>query len=655
MLNVDASDCFMILVRVAVYIPDVWLELTLRVLSLRLIMHYVQLFTDLCMMPDWFMYTVLHVWTRSAHCANNVTEQAMLMLSPQWQQQAQQQSLLTAGDTNTNANSTTAAVPLKLDLTTLATVLKLRCVTDLHYVAAVRFLVKHTGFVSYDVLADVHSTQSVLLDTQGNHTIGVSPELICTTLWNSDTFRCTIDEYGISISTKTSTSSSSGMFVARAVVPLHASLSLDVLNCAIKLSEQQNSAQVYTSDVISAIIILHWGLHAEVYWTTKAKQSIPITLALPAYYLLYFWAHCSSTVNASTTTTNTYTTAPLIQVCWELIEIVITWCVLTTAAVHKLDAQASDNFPLIKRAFALFLYHGWALVSTIMLVSSRVQSQAVRTNSIYMTTITAVVLLLMSLLNHLQLYKQTASAWCSRLFHQIPIIRAWLATAVMMYIAHTEVFSVIRSHEAAIAEYKQAICFWLRTSNCDNSSTTTQDSLDKGQWFTVAVLAAPGVIVTIITVCETLYKMSCIWTNATSSTAAAKWRQQQAYMIQSSYSAGSAVRRYAIDAYLKNNCYIQVLQPVSAQHASTVVTTVAAAHDVKVADDCAITTVSTIDSVSQEELLNSVKADMSTSHSSIIKALQLLVKVLRTTDAGVTSMIVSMMLTVALMVIGTLI
>jgi hypothetical protein len=517
--------------------------------------------------------------------------------------------------------------------------------------------------MSYDALADVHSSQSVLLDTQGNHTIGVSSELISTSLWNSDTFKCVVDEYGILsavvMTTATSSMSCSGRLAATAVVPVHASLSLDVLNAAIKLSEQQNSAQVYSSNVIGAIIELHWGLHAKQYWTTKATQSIPITLALLAYYTLYLWAYYSSTVNAGTAT-DTYTTAPLIQVCWEFIEVIVTWCVLTTAAIHKLDAQACDDFHLMKRAFALFLYYGWALASTVMLVSSRVQPQSVHT-SVHITTVTALVLLLMSLLNHLQLYKQTATR-CSRLFHQIPVVRAWLATAVMMYIAHTEVFSLLLSDEIATAEYKQAKCFWLGSNNCDSSSTASnnRDSEPEGLWYVLALTAAPGVIVTIITVCEMLYEVSCIWAkcglmraNATSSTtaAAAKWRQQQAYMIQSSYSDGSAVKKYAVDAYLKKNCYIQVLQAVSAQQASTAVAAVEAANSVTVTDDCATTTVSIIDSVTQDELMNSVKADMSKPHSSCIKALQLLVKVLRTTDAAVTSMIVALMLCVATLVV----
>jgi hypothetical protein len=211
--------------------------------------------TDLCMMTDLFMYTLLHVWARSGHPADAVIEQAMTLLTPKWQQLSQQQLLLTSSGINNDASNTTA-VPLKLDFTTLATVLKLPCITELHYAVAVQFLVKHTGFVSYDVLADMHSTQSVLHDTQDNHTIGVSSELMSNTVWNSDTVNYSIDEYGI-IATATTTATTlpcNGRLAATAVVPVQASLSLDVLNSAIMLSEKQSSAEMYSSDVIGAIV-----------------------------------------------------------------------------------------------------------------------------------------------------------------------------------------------------------------------------------------------------------------------------------------------------------------------------------------------------------------------------------------------------------------
>jgi hypothetical protein len=63
---------------------------------------------------------------------------------------------------------------------------------------------------------------------------------------------------------------------------------------------------------------------------------------------------------------------------------------------------------------------------------------------------------------------------------------------------------------------------------------------------------------------------------------AAKWRQQQAYMIQSSYSEGSAIKRNTIDAYLMKNCYIQVLQPVG-KLSPAAVAAVEAAHSARAA------------------------------------------------------------------------
>jgi hypothetical protein len=128
-------------------------------------------------------------------------------------------------------------------------------------------------------------------------------------------------------------------------------------------------------------------------------------------------------------------------------------------------------------------------------------------------------------------------------------------------------------------------------------------------------------MVSVMIVCELLYEIACIRSNAKTSTTAAvaKWRQQQAYMIQSSYSEGSAVKRCTIDAYLKKNCYIQVLQTVNTKQASTVVADVTS-------------TVSTVDSAAQHELMNSIKADMTRSQSSIVRALQLLVSVMFTSD-----------------------
>jgi hypothetical protein len=174
---------------------------------------------------------------------------------------------------------------------------------------------------------------------------------------------CSIDEYGMistSVATTTvPTSCSEQLLATTALVPIQANLSLDVLNSAIKLSEKQNSAEVFTSDVIGAIVDLHWDLHAEQYWTTKALHNKPITLALLAYYTLYIAVVCLSSLLSSTDSkTDTYSKAPLISVCWEFLQVIITWCILTTAAIYKLDIRAINEFCLLKRAFCLFTYYG---------------------------------------------------------------------------------------------------------------------------------------------------------------------------------------------------------------------------------------------------------------------------------------------------------
>jgi hypothetical protein len=119
--------------------------------------------------------------------------------------------------------------------------------------------------------------------------------------------------------------------------------------------------------------------------------------------------------------------ASFITVCWEFLQFIVTWCILTTAAIYRLDA--CDDAWLLARGFCLFAYYGWALASTMILLPSHVQSHH---SSVNITTITAIVLLFMSLLNHSQLHKHTATR-CSRQFQQIPLIKAWLATAVTTY------------------------------------------------------------------------------------------------------------------------------------------------------------------------------------------------------------------------------
>jgi hypothetical protein len=117
---------------------------------------------------------------------------------------------------------------------------------------------------------------------------------MCTSMWHSTTVQCTIDEYGVTPPT-IATTSSSEQLATTAVVPIQANLSLDVLNSAVTLSQRLNSADKFSSNVVGAIVDLHWNLQAEQYWATKAKQSEPITLALLAYYTIYI-AVCVSVV-----------------------------------------------------------------------------------------------------------------------------------------------------------------------------------------------------------------------------------------------------------------------------------------------------------------------------------------------------------------------
>jgi hypothetical protein len=129
------------------------------------------------MKSDWFMYTVLDTYVSSADEGDTMIKQGMTLLSPVWQQQLQQQLLSTAVDSHNSDSTVSTTVPLQLDYTILATVLKLQKTNDTHNAPAVEFLVQHAGFVSYDVLAGLNSTQLKLLNTRGNHTFGVSSEL----------------------------------------------------------------------------------------------------------------------------------------------------------------------------------------------------------------------------------------------------------------------------------------------------------------------------------------------------------------------------------------------------------------------------------------------------------------------------------------------
>jgi hypothetical protein len=115
-----------------------------------------------------------------------------------------------------------------------------------------------------------------------------------------------------------------------------------------------------------------------------------------------------------------------------------------------------------------------------------------------------------------------------------------------------------------------------------------------------------------------LYAFKCIRTNTKRNTTStlAKWRQQQAHLIQSSYSEGSTLKRCAIDAHINKNCYILVLEAVNKQEST------AAAASTKLATCTTASPGYTINSVAQADL-NSVKADKATQNS-VYKVLQLL-------------------------------
>eukprot|EP00953_Heterococcus_sp_UTEX-ZZ885_P037202 19127-Heterococcus_DN1.PRE.1 len=149
------------------------------------------------------------------------------------------------------------------------------------------------------------------------------------------------------------------------------------------------------------------------------------------------------------------------------------------------------------------------------------------------------------------------------------------------------------------------------------------------------------------TVCQTLDGIGYIRTNAKTSTTSsvAKWRQQQAYMIQSSYSEGSVSKRCAINAYLKKNCYIQVLQTVDKQAPT------AAGTATKDATYGITSTGYPIEcSVTQADL-NNMKADVAWPQNSVLKSLRLLMTVLAHSygERGFILMLVTMVLIMAVL------
>jgi hypothetical protein len=462
--------------------------------------------------------------------------------------------LLPTTDTANGITGTTT-VPLKLDLTSLATVLKLACTTEAHRTAALSFLKYYHNFISYAALTDSNSTQPLSHDTQGKHTIGVSSELICTAIWHRAAVKYAIGERGycVPVSTSTTVPLSDEWLTATAVVPVHASVSLNVLSSAIELADYENKADVFASDVIGAIIELHWALHAQEYWHKKAALWYILTIPI-MYYVFYIGSTYSNSI------------AQYYKVWNELIEIIVTWCILTKAAVHKLDRQVLYDAYLMRRSVCLFSFYGWALASTVILASARVQSTS---SSIHITTITATVLVVLSLLKHLQVFKQAAIGCTSKLYHRIPLIRAWVATSVISYIACREVLAILVLKPTAIAKYRQAICYWLMHDDCSSYSSDRGDDIEVQ--LSVSLLIS-CIMVTILglliagmkgwLVYDLAFEYWSVCANIMTATCRSNetlWRQQRAYMIQSSYHEGSAIKRITIDAYLKKNCYIQVL------------------------------------------------------------------------------------------------
>jgi hypothetical protein len=524
--------------------------------------------TDVCINPEWFVYTILQskpANTMAERVSDEIKTASMKLVSPVWQQQSQQlqqqqqelqqqqqhqqqqQLALLPNASNDASITANTTVPLELDMTSLATVLKVACTTEAHRTAALSCLKYYSNFISYGALVDIHSTQPLLHDTQGKHIIDVSSELICTSVWHKDAVKDTIGECGYCLPVTSSTTAplSNDWLTAIAVVPVHASVSLDVLSSATELADHENKADVFASDVIGAIVELHWGLHAQDYWNKKAALWYALTLPL-LYYVFYI----GSTYYNSIT--------QYFKLWHELIEVIVTWCILTKAAVYKLDRQVLHDAYLMRRAVCLFVFYGWALVSTVILASARVQSNS---SSIDITTITAVVLVVLSLLNQLQGFKQAAT-WCtSKLYHRIPLIRAWTATGVIAYIACSEVLAVLVLKPTAIAKYRQAICYWLMHNDCSSYSSEQVEVASIVSFFIscimVSILGLPVISMIGWLVYDLAFEYWSVCANIVTHKCTEKsrlWRQQQAYMILSSYREGSAIKRKTIDAYLKKNC-----------------------------------------------------------------------------------------------------
>jgi hypothetical protein len=407
--------------------------------SLRLLyLHWftikavLQCLPDVCLKPEWFACTILYYepeLSRSGDIlnvkSNDTIKEGLTLLTPTWQRQAQQKTLMSSAPTDDGTDGTINAstIPLHLDYTTLATVMKLPCITDIHYNVPVEFLLSSTGFVSLDALANVHSTQSLQYDVEGDHIIKASPSLISKSVSDRLGWKDTIGFSGTKrkVQDATRLTSSDGLFVATSVVPVHAGVSLDVLESVIKLSEKQNSSKVFAADMVGAIFELHWNLHAESYWNMKAYHAFwTCHIAGLVYYALHIGLRCVSDAPSISSE----------KLCWELLALVVSWGMLTHTA-FRLESKPFADTGRMKRVLCLAVYYWWGLLSFVLLLSLRVQTGS-ECSSISITTITAVVLVCISMLNHLHLYKQTA-VWCSRLFHQYRLYSpGWLLVSYTM-------------------------------------------------------------------------------------------------------------------------------------------------------------------------------------------------------------------------------
>jgi hypothetical protein len=212
------------------------------------------------MKSEWFVYSILQIKPVGTMPATHITndaikEMALKLLTLAWQQSQQllvPSNIDTHNDADTANTATTTTVPLKLNFTSLATALKLACITKAHRTAANWLSKEYRGFIGYEALADIHNKQPLLRNTKGKHTIGVSSELICTSLWHKNTVKHTIDEYGslkffkdhATDSTETPLLADDWL-TATAVVPVHARDGLNILNSNIELAEKQHSAEVF--------------------------------------------------------------------------------------------------------------------------------------------------------------------------------------------------------------------------------------------------------------------------------------------------------------------------------------------------------------------------------------------------------------------------